>query len=293
LGWGEFFALSSALAWACAVILLRRCGRTLPALELNLFKNSLSLLLLSLTILALSGPAMPAFSARETGVALLSGFLGMAVADTFYLKALNLMGAARTGIVSALYSPFVILLSAIFLGETLSFRQWIGFLLVMAGILLVTGRRARTEVDSADVGRGTLYAILAMAALAAGIVMVKEMLEQRPFLWTVELRMLGGWAGLVLFITLRRSWPQVLARYRQPQPWGVILIATLLASYLGILLWLAGYKLIPASVAAILNETNTSFIVLLAWLVLGESIGRRKLAGLSLTVAGVMLMLLS
>ena len=59
-----------------------------------------------------------------------------------------------------------------------------------------------------------------------------------------------------------------------------------------ILLWLAGYKLIPASVAAILNETSTSFIVLLAWLVLGESINQRKLMGLLLTVAGVMLMLL-
>lgn len=293
MGWGEFFALASALAWACAVILFRRSGKTLPAVELNLFKNSLSLLLLSLTILALYGPTVPAFTAREVGVAVLSGFLGMAIADTFYLKALNLMGAARTGIVSALYSPFVVLLSAIFLGETLSFRQWVGFFLVMAGIVLVTGRRGRTEVESADVKRGTLYAVMAMAAMAAGIVMVKELLEQRPFLWTVELRILGGWAGLVLFITLRRGWPQALARYRQPQPWGVILTATLLASYLGILLWLAGYKLIPASVAAILNETNSSFIVLLAWLVLGESIGRRKLAGLLLTVAGVMLMLLS
>lgn len=293
MGWGEFFALASALAWACAVILFRRSGKTLPAVELNLFKNSLSLLLLSLTILALYGPTVPAFTAREVGVAVLSGFLGMAIADTFYLKALNLMGAARTGIVSALYSPFVVLLSAIFLGETLSFRQWVGFFLVMAGIVLVTGRRGRTEVESADVKRGTLYAVMAMAAMAAGIVMVKELLEQRPFLWTVELRILGGWAGLVLFITLRWGWPQALARYRQPQPWGVILTATLLASYLGILLWLAGYKLIPASVAAILNETNSSFIVLLAWLVLGESIGRRKLAGLLLTVAGVMLMLLS
>jgi drug/metabolite transporter (DMT)-like permease len=293
LGWGEFFALASALAWACAVILFRRSGKTLPAVELNLFKNSLSLLLLSLTILALYGPTVPAFTAHEVGVAVLSGILGMAVADSFYLKALNLMGAARTGIVSALYSPFVVLLSAIFLGETLSFLQWAGFLLVMAGIVLVTGRRGRTEVESADVKRGTLYAIFAMAAMAAGIVMVKELLEQRPFLWTVELRMLGGWAGLVLFITLRRGWPQALARYRQPQPWGLILMATLLASYIGVLLWLAGYKLIPASVAAILNETNASFIVLLAWLVLGESIGRRKLAGLLLTVAGVMLMLLS
>lgn len=293
MGWGEFFALASALTWACAVILLRRSGETLPPLELNLFKNSVSLLLLSLTILAALGPAAPAFSAIEVGVALLSGFLGMAVADTFYLKALNLMGAARTGIVSALYSPFVILLSAVFLGESLDASQWSGFVLVMAGIALVTRWRDRLEVESEDVGRGTAYAVFAMAAMAAGIVMVKEMLEQRSFLWTVELRMVGGWAGLVLFVSARRKWPQVMRRYRQPQPWGMILLATLLASYLGILLWLAGYKLIPASVAAILNETNTSFIVLLAWLVLGESINRRKLMGLLLTIAGVMLMLLN
>jgi drug/metabolite transporter (DMT)-like permease len=291
MGWGEFFALASALAWAVAVILMRRSGETMPALELNLFKNSLALVLLLLTIWAVHGPSLPSYPAAEVGLALLSGFLGMAVADTFYLKALNLMGASRTGIVSALYSPFVILLSAVFLGESLMAWQWVGFLLVMGGILLVTWRRARAEVDSAEVKRGTAYAIFAMAAMALGIVMVKEILEQRPFLWTVEIRMFGGWASMVLFITIRRGWPQVLARYRQPQPWGTIVLAALLASYLGILLWLAGYKLIPASVAAILNETNNSFIVLLAWLMLGEAITRRKLIGLALTVAGVMLML--
>ena len=73
-----------------------------------------------------------------------SGFLGIAVADTLYLRALNVMGASRTGIVSALYTPFVILLSAVFLDEMLSPWQWLGFALSIVwvyahGILL--GRR--------------------------------------------------------------------------------------------------------------------------------------------------------
>jgi drug/metabolite transporter (DMT)-like permease len=51
---------------------------------------------------------------------LVSGLLGIAVADTWYLKALNMMGASRTGIVSSLFSPFFILLSAVFLGERLA-----------------------------------------------------------------------------------------------------------------------------------------------------------------------------
>jgi len=55
VGWGEFFALSSALVWALAVILFRRSGETLPAFELNLFKNLFGLVLMIPTILLVDG----------------------------------------------------------------------------------------------------------------------------------------------------------------------------------------------------------------------------------------------
>ena len=59
-----------------------------------------------------------------------------------------------------------------------------------------------------------------------------------------------------------------------------------------LILWLAGYKLLDASVASILNQTNVVFILLLAWLMLGEQITRRKLAGIVLTIGGVLIMVL-
>jgi drug/metabolite transporter (DMT)-like permease len=292
MGWGEFFALSSALAWAYAVILMRRSGETLPALELNLFKNSLGIVLVLITIVAIPSIGWPEYSLREFLIVFFSGFLGIAVADTLYLQALNTMGASRTGIVSTLYTPFVILLSATFLSESLTLLQWAGFALVMSGILLVNWNRARADADAIAIKKGTALAMLAMASMACGIVMVKEILEQRSLFWTLELRMLGGWAGMALFITLRRSWPHTMQHYRRPQPWGMIVTASVLAGYVGFILWLAGYKLLPASVAAILNESNASFIVLLAWLMLGERIDLRKILGLALTIVGVMIMLL-
>ncbi len=292
IGWGEFFALGSALIWAFAVILLRRSGETLPALELNFFKNTLGLVLVFLTVWAVEGLAFPELSRGELGIVLLSGFLGIAVADTWYLKALNIMGASRTGIVATLYTPFILLLSAFFLGETLNLWQWSGFAMVMAGILLVSWRRGRTEVGAREIRKGSLYAAAAMFMMAVGVVMVKEILETRPFFWTVELRLLGGVAGMALFVTLRGRWGGVLANYRRPQPWGMITLASFLAAYVAIIFWLAGYKLLPASIAAILNETNASFIVILAWLMLGEAISQRKVTGLSLTLAGVIIMLL-
>lgn len=292
IGWGEVFALSSALTWALAVILLRRSGESLPAFELNLFKNCFGIVLFIPTILLVNGFSLPDYTINELLLVLVSGLLGIAVADTWYLKALNIMGASRTGIVSSLFSPFVIFLSAIFLGERLGPWQWLGFVLVMAGVLLVTWRTNRSEVDAADVKRGVLYAVGAVFMMAVGVVTVKEILETRSFLWTIQLRLVGGAAGMLIYMLVRARWQSVKDNFSKPQPWGTVMFASFLGSYFALMLWLGGYKLIDASVASVLNETNVAFIVLLAWLMLGERINQRKLLGLSLTLCGVIIMML-
>lgn len=291
MNWGEFFALSSALTWALAVILLRRSGETLPPFELNLFKNCFGFVLMIPTILLFNGLALPEYTGFELFVVFTSGLLGIALADTWYLRALNLMGASRTGIVAGLFSPFVILLSTIFLGERMGSWQWFGFCMVISGVLLVTWRVHRSDVDADDLRKGAIYGVAAMFLMAVGIVMVKEILETRPFLWTVELRLAGGVAGMLVFMVLPGRWQRVRHRFRQPQPWGTVIAASFLAAYLALIMWLAGYKLIDASIASALNETTGAFIVLLAWLMLGEQVSRRKLAGVSLTLAGVMVMI--
>jgi drug/metabolite transporter (DMT)-like permease len=293
MGWGEFFALSSALCWALAVILLRRSGETLPAFELNLFKNCFGMALMIPTMLIFVGLNLPAYTVAELIVVFASGLIGIALADTWYLQALNLMGASRTGIVASLFAPFVILLSTVFLGERMVAWQWAGFFLVVAGVLLVTWRVNRSAVASDDLRKGALLGISAMLMMAIGIVMVKDILETRSFLWTVELRLAGGVAGMLIFMLARGRWHSTMQSFRQPQPWGTIIVASFLAAYLSLILWLAGYKLIDASVAAVLNETNGAFIILLAWLMLGEKISRRKLAGISLTLGGVLIMVLN
>ena len=290
MNWGETFALASALGWAWAVILLRRSGETLPPFELNLFKNVVGFVLLIPTILLFNGLALPGYSFTDLLIVFTSGILGIAVADTWYLRALNLMGASRIGIVASLFSPFVILLSTIFLNERMVLWQWVGFSSVIAGVLLVTWRVHRSEVDPGDLRKGTIYGVGAMFMMAVGIVMVKEILETRPFLWTVELRMLGGVAGMLVVMMFGGRWQRARQSFREPQPWGTVIGASVLAAYIALILWLAGYKLIDASVASALNETNGAFIVLLAWLMLGEKMSRRKLAGISLTLTGVIIM---
>jgi drug/metabolite transporter (DMT)-like permease len=272
--------------------LFRRAGDTLPAFELNLFKNVLGFALLLPTIAFFEGFQPPAYAWRDVVIALVSGYLGIAVADTWYLRALHLMGASRTGIVASLLSPFVIVLSVLFLGESLRGWQIFGFALVMAGILLVTWRSKRRSVDAEQVRKGVFYGAGAMFLMAVGIVMVKEILETRSFLWTTEIRLAGGIAGMAAYIVLRGRRSVVVQNFSQPLPWKLIVPASVLAAYVSMMMWLAGYKLIPASEASILNESANAWIVFLAWLMLGESIDARKLVGLGLTSAGVAVMLL-
>ena len=123
MGLGEFFALSSAFVWALAVVLFRRTNNVLPPFETNLFKIVLGFVLVWPTLLLVEGWAIPDFSWTEVGISILSGYLGIAVADTWYLRSLHLVGASRIGIISSLLSPFVILLSVLFLGESLNIWQ--------------------------------------------------------------------------------------------------------------------------------------------------------------------------
>jgi len=293
IGWGEFFALACALCWALAIILFRRAGDALPPFELNLFKNLLGFSLILPTLAVVEGFQLSAFSPQDIAVTMLSGLLGIAVADTWYLRALSLMGASRTGIVSGLLSPFVILLSIMFLGESLRGWQLAGFALVMCGILLVTWRQNRREVDAAHLSKGVFYGIGAVFLMAVGIVMVKEILETRPFMMTAEIRLAGGAGGMLIYMALRGRYAAVKHNFMKPLPWKLIIAGSFLGAYVSMMMWLAGYKLIPASEASVLNETANAWIVLLAWLMLGESIGYRKVTGIMLTSAGVIVMLLA
>lgn len=287
---GEFYSVACAACWALAVILFRRSGETLPAFELNLFKNVLASVLMVPTILLVDGIGWPIFSGLEWLIMALSGLVGIAVADTWYLRALNLMGAARTGVVASLYSPFVILMSIYFLGEVLLWWQYFGFVLVLAGILLVTWRQNRRDVSLRAIRLGVAFGAASVLMMAVGIVMVKPILETRSFMWTMGVRLAAGAAGMLLFVHLTRGWQRSLVHFRSPQPWTIIILASLLGSYLSMMLWLAGYKLTEASIASVLNETAAAFIVLFAWLFLKEEMNWRRVAGIGLTFSGVGLM---
>jgi drug/metabolite transporter (DMT)-like permease len=299
-GIGEALSLGCAVAWAIGVIIYKRLGEELPPLKLCLLKNLIVLGIIVATITVLVSPvapllglaqlAYPDLSIQAIALTAVSGIIGIAVADTLYLRALNLLGASRMGIVGNLYSPFVIALSFIFLGERLTALQFVGFALVMLGVLLVNGTPQSGTPDTPSQRKGILVGMISVALMAVAIVMVKRVLETESFWWVVLVRVAGAVLGL---LALTSVWPSMRAMLRasgQPTRWGVLIVAAFVGQFLSMTLWLAGYKYADASVASVLNESASIFIVIFAVIFLKEAIDRRRVAGILVTFAGVVCM---
>lgn len=289
-GPGELCSLAAAFCWAAAVILLKKSGESLPPFALNLFKNGLCLLALALTLLGLGKAAeLPAMPPRALAMTLVSGTLGIAVADTLYFRALNAIGAARMGVIGTAYSPGVILLAALFLGERLSPLQLGGVALTLAGIVLVTYARAGDALEAAALRRGAVLGVLSVLLMAAGVILAKPVLETQDFLWVVTLRVAAGVALMLGIATARHEWAGLAAAYRRVRHWPAVIAGSLMSSYVALLFWLAGYKYADASIAAVINELAAIFIVGFAAWLLRERVTKRQLAGGALALAGVLL----
>lgn len=306
-GFGELCSILSALAWAIGLMFYRQLGATLPPLQLNFLKNLLVLAMLVPAIPLLHGLSLPQFTAWEAFAAIASGVIGIGIADTLYFRALNELGAGRMGILGNFYSPFVIVLSFAFLGESLLPMQLAGFALVSLGVWIAAWPRAGaaaipavapdvvTPVASTGPAhpgslRGFALAMLAIVLMAVSIVLVKRVLEAQPLLWVTGLRMVGAIAGMALIAWWRGESAQ-LAPPTAGMPWARLALAAFIGQFLAMVLWLAGYKYTLASVAAILNETASVFILVLAVFWLKEPLTRRAIIGVGLTLSGVSCML--
>jgi drug/metabolite transporter (DMT)-like permease len=284
-GWGEVLSLLAAVTWAVAVILFRRSGEHVHPLGLGLFKNTLAAVCFLLTMPLVGETLRVDAPWQDWALLLASGALGIGVGDTLFFLALNSLGAGRIAIVDCLYSPFVIVLAAAWLGESLTTTQAIGALLVVSAVAAV-GREGAPGGERAGVVRGVVQGALALLAMAVGVVAVKPILERSPLFWVTVVRLLGGLAFLAVVLALHPGRRAIIGSIRSQERWSYTVSGSFVGTYVAMIFWLGGMKLAPASVAAVLNQTSNVFVFLLAAMFLHERITRTRLVGIVLGMVG-------
>ena len=305
--WGELAALSAACLWALGSVIYTHAGARIPALELNLIKTVVAIAFLIPTLL-LQGITTPTASPLPLYLLLLSGVVGIGLADTFFLEALKQLGARRTLLIKTLDPPIAALLSTIFLQEKLSAIAWCGILLVILGVAWVVTERVPGVSSSASTGGksatsipvcGIICGLLSAVGQAIGAVLSRQAFVQTNIspLWSVLLRLAGALLVIILWMLVKRYpvglWlkPLVTDKDRSlSRILGAVIFAAFASTFLGIWLQQTALKFTAAGIAQTLSATSPLFVLpIVIWM--GEVVSLRAFVGVLISLVGVGLLL--
>jgi len=293
---GEICSLLSAIFWALAIIIFKKIGDRVSPMVINPVKSIIGLLLFIFTCIFLGVPLMPnaQFSNTDLLILSISGIIGIGIADIIFLHSLNILGAGISAIVNTVYSPFVIFFAFIILGEALTPTQLLGGGLIIGSVLYASTKIQNIPVDRKRFKQGVFYGIGSIAMMAFGIVMIKPILNTVSDnmglqLWIAGYRLVSGVlvSGSIMLYANRKQ--NIIGVLRDKTLWLPLIVSSVLAAYLGIAMWVMGMSMTTASISSILNQTATIFILIFAWMFLGEPLTKRRILSIVVATCGAYL----
>lgn len=288
---GEILASLAAVLWAIAVILFKKSGEHVHPIALNLFKTALAVILFIPTLYFFKQPFFRDAPLNEYVLLLVSGAIGIGIADTLFFKCLNMLGAGLTAIVECMYSPFVIGLSILWLGESLSLIQFLGAFLIIAAVFTTTSKDGRGTLSARNLFWGMFWGIAGLACIAVAIVSIKPLLDRSPILWVTQVRLIGGTLMLLLILLFDPRRKRIIRTLSSVHSWKYTLTGSIIGTYFGMLFWIGGMKFTQASTAAALNQTSNIFIFIFAAIFLKEAINKQRIIAIILGVVGAVLVI--
>jgi len=290
---GEILALICAIFWAIAVILFKKSGEKTPPFSLNLYKNIIGTVLFLITFLVLDETLLLSAPVKEYIMLAISGIIGIYLADTLFLKSLNMLGAGLLAIVDCLYTPLVIILSYIFLKESLTLLQIIGAMLIIVALLESALYLPKYRIPKKDLIIGMSLGALSMLLMAISIVMIKPILNHSPIMWVTEIRLLSASVFMTIIAILHPNRKEIFKPFRPSADWKYLLPGAIMGTYLSMITWIAGLKFTLTGIATAINQTSVIFIFIFAALFLKEKITFRRLLGIIIAFSGVLLITFS
>ena len=204
---------------------------------------------------------------RALGVAIGMGAIGYVGQAACYFAALNHASAGLVALLLYVYPTLVCLLAAAFLGDRLTRRTLALLAVSFAGIALTLGGGHGTAIGFALALGGALFYSVYI------VVGARELKGTDPLAATTVICLAA--AATLRFASLWRT-PQFPTA---AGGWIPVILIALVSTVLAILAFFAGLKRVGAATASIVSTLEPVVTVVLAWLVLGESLAAIQVLG--------------
>ena len=222
----------------------------------------------------------------EWTVVVIIGISQNAIYLAFNFIAMQWIEASLAAIIASLLPLVVAAVCWIFLGEKTGFKGMLGLIVGFGGVLVIM----LDKLSSSNAYLGMTLCLIAVAALAGATLYVGRMMNlNNNVVMIVGLQMLVGSITLFPFSLIFETWSIewstsfVLA----------FLYTTLVPGLFGTLIWFFLVRRIGPVKAATFHFLNPFFGVLVAALILSEPLSMRDGIGVTIIMAGILLVQLS
>jgi len=284
---GILAALASAASWAFGTVVFDRLGKEIPYAGITFLKGAFSIVLMG--ALAVWGGGLVDVSLRDFAYLALSGIIGIAIGDTLFFRSLQDLGAKTQVLYFMLGQVVTMLLSFLLLGDILSLQEYVGALILLIGIVIVTWGK---QEDHPNKQRGIILGFLSILCFSVSTIMVKVAIGGIDVVSATFYRMVFGTLSVMFVGVTSRKIGGWVAPLRKGSTLALFILNVVVITLGGFLLSMLAIKCISVSLASVLSATEPVFVLLLAFLINRERPTRRELAGAAISIVGLLIIIL-
>lgn len=278
-----FFALLSYFSWAIGDTFGAVAARRSDAYSLSLWSYIFRLIIFAVYIpfglSLLSNLTLPLFILNIVlGILLLVGIIA-------FNEALRISSAPLVGTIAASFVAVSVLLSIIFLGETLDINQTFSILLIFSGLILSTLDLKSLVKKKIKLDKGIYLAFVPMLFWGIYFAFIRIPVSKIGFFWPNYISFLL----FPLILVYTKSRKLKIKNITKTNAFLPLLVGTFLIGVAEFSYNFAISKNLTAIVAPIAGSYPTLF-VLLTYFVFKDKISKQQIAGIITTLVGIVLL---
>ncbi|GAB4372126.1 MAG: DMT family transporter [Calditrichia bacterium] len=278
--------LLTAFFWGGTFIAGRIIARNIDPFTAAFWRFAIASLFLVIILWKMEG-RFPRLTLKQSLPIVLLGLSGIFAYNVFFFNGLHYVTAGRAALIIANNPVFISLFSAFFFKEKLSLLKIGGILCSVSGAILVISRGNWNTLLTGEFGIGEFYILLCVATWVIYSLVGKAVMIHLSPLVAVTYSCIIGTVALFFPTLMKGGFAHTT--FISIEQWGSLFYLGFFGTVLGFMWYYQGIRAIGPMKASIFINFVPISAVLLAFLILKESLTASLLLGTALVTGGVYL----
>ena len=276
----------AAVAWGVSFIATKIAVQQVAPAVVVFLRFAIGAVIMLAILLARRQLTLPTF--KEGVYYALLGFIGISFHQWLQSTGLVTAQASTTSWIVSTSPVFIALLGWFFLKEKLGLNTIFGIMLASLGVLLVVSKGSLSSLISGNFGTtGDLLVLISAPNWAIFSVLSRSALKDKAALFVLFYVILFGWLFTSIPFVATHGWLEIA--HLNTTGWLAVAFLGIGCTALAYIFWYDGLQAIPASRAGVFLYIEPLISLVVAAVLLGETITLVALLGGGLILAGVWL----